>query len=713
MVALSRQLSRMGRYAARVPRAVHREEDGKITLIAMIMMLAMVVLMGLIGNAGHAVNQKIELQNAADAAAFSSALWMARGMNALTATNHLLGEATALCAIHEALGGASLDFGLKQNTTENQTLDGIIDANRELAPLGPSPFGFTPPFVMTLDRQIVDFVTARVTPENGNREFEACAAIFDSRMTLKRELAVLLPIKTFADVGFFVPPPWGYGTALIAYGVHIYSTSQIVLIGKEWVVLDVVEKVAKAFTRLKLDVIEAQLIPTLAAHGEFVAGYDADEEEFQGGILNRAVERMMLDLQDRHRAQLTIFPAAEELRLPVETEPVPNLRSGGNLASWGSDAATPFAGDNSGLGNLRRRLNKSKRAMRDRIDELGDNLADFDDFEQEIEERLAEGNVPADERLELESEQAALVAARADLQRRLEKLKVDLAKLESMEGQLDSQRSQPNPSANPSVARVPELMNQGQEQYSQWVRATYPYSDIYRAHVRAMFQNWLPKSKAAEHFTKWSNRYTMTKAWQFRSGYRLEKAGNALTWRKSDSVKPLRMFVLKDSFDGERSRKGRENWTTSTPDGKRTAESYFTVVGFAQRDFQPLFAKIVYPAATSKGISAYSQAIVYNANETASAESDRWQRKFGWDTLNWDPTADIPEWAAPATQSEAKWPWDIFTQSEPSVQVKLNWQAKLMPVTPTRLADTEPSLSGELGGNVRHAIEYFEELGTH
>jgi hypothetical protein len=30
----------------------------------------------------------------------------------------------------------------------------------------------------------------------------------------------------------------------------------------------------------------------------------------------------------------------------------------------------------------------------------------------------------------------------------------------------------------------------------------------------------LEKSKAAEHYEKWTNRYTLVKAWQFRSGYR-------------------------------------------------------------------------------------------------------------------------------------------------------------------------------------------------
>ena len=72
-----------------------QRRSGKISLVAGITLLLLVALAGLIGNAGHTAHQKISTQNAADAAAFSSSLWMARGMNALTATNHMLGEATA------------------------------------------------------------------------------------------------------------------------------------------------------------------------------------------------------------------------------------------------------------------------------------------------------------------------------------------------------------------------------------------------------------------------------------------------------------------------------------------------------------------------------------------------------------------------------------------------------------------------------------------
>ena len=64
-------------------------------------------------------------QNAADAVAFSSAQWMARGMNAATATNHLLGEVTAITVVIEGLGGPEADAGLEAYPPQSRITDSI------------------------------------------------------------------------------------------------------------------------------------------------------------------------------------------------------------------------------------------------------------------------------------------------------------------------------------------------------------------------------------------------------------------------------------------------------------------------------------------------------------------------------------------------------------------------------------------------------------
>src|SRR6185369_4214642 len=100
-----------------------RHRHGKITLVTLFAILGLVVMAGFVGNVGQTVSTKIGAQNAADAVAFSSAQWMARGMNSLTATNHLLGEVTGLCVVIEALGGPEMDAGMAVYTKQNQTLD--------------------------------------------------------------------------------------------------------------------------------------------------------------------------------------------------------------------------------------------------------------------------------------------------------------------------------------------------------------------------------------------------------------------------------------------------------------------------------------------------------------------------------------------------------------------------------------------------------------
>ena len=54
----------------------------------------------------------------------------------------------------------------------------------------------------------------------------------------------------------------------------------------------------------------------------------------------------------------------------------------------------------------------------------------------------------------------------------------------------------------------------------------------------------------------------------------------------------------------------------------------------------------------------------------------------------------MPEWGNELTKSSAKWPWDMFTSDGVwlgNAKVKLNWQAKLMPVT------QEPAQAGRRG----------------
>jgi hypothetical protein len=366
---------------------------------------------------------------------------------------------------------------------------------------------------------------------------------------------------------------------------------------------------------------------------------------------------------------------------------------------------------------MRRKLESAMNKMQRRIEKIQDDLSDLDEFEEVVDERLGEGDVDADEKAELENEKRQIDKTREAKEKRLEEIRKKLSEIQSQKSDLESLMNQPLPSqsANPSVKSIPRQMNKSQERYTQWARATYPNADAFRAALKAWLTRWAPKSKAADHFEKWTNRYTLTKAWQFRSGYRPQESGDRVVWQKK--TEPLKMLVMKDTFRGSsRDRKGYEEWAGESAGAKQQAQQLFTLIGVVHREYQPLFSEVLYPAASQTGITSYAQAIFYNANKQIPGSGrGRFQAKIGWDTLNWDPAVNVPEWGAPAHEAGAKWPWDTFDgdAKRAVAAVKLNWQAKLMPVRSSRLKESVVTVDGDSRKNIEHASKYLEELGNH
>ncbi len=95
----------------------------------------------------------------------------------------------------------------------------------------------------------------------------------------------------------------------------------------------------------------------------------------------------------------------------------------------------------------------------------------------------------------------------------------------------------------------------------------------------------------------------------------------------------------------------------------------------------------------------YSQAMIYNLNDQKSYEQngdsgggsgggETEQPKVGWDTLAWDPDERrVKEWR------EKSW-GDFFSDNEANSppRIKLNWQAKLTPLTVNKMIKSLPKL---------------------
>lgn len=79
-------------------RGLHRDERGVISVLSVFAIFLFTILLMLLVNTGRQIDDKLRMQNAADAAAYSGGVCIARGMNAIAFSNHLLCEVFALTA---------------------------------------------------------------------------------------------------------------------------------------------------------------------------------------------------------------------------------------------------------------------------------------------------------------------------------------------------------------------------------------------------------------------------------------------------------------------------------------------------------------------------------------------------------------------------------------------------------------------------------------
>lgn len=100
-----RALSRVGsrgdgpaHSVARLITRIHRDQEGSISIVSVFGLILLVFLLGLVMNAGRQVDQKVKMQNAADSATYAGGVVVARGMNTLAFTNHLMSDVFAITA---------------------------------------------------------------------------------------------------------------------------------------------------------------------------------------------------------------------------------------------------------------------------------------------------------------------------------------------------------------------------------------------------------------------------------------------------------------------------------------------------------------------------------------------------------------------------------------------------------------------------------------
>ena len=111
------------RIAARLT-ALPRDERGTISILSVITIFVLAVVLGMVVNAGRQVDEKVRMQNAADAATYSGGVAIARGYNALAFANHVEAEVFALTAYWRA----GRDAGPQKDPTTLNMEYAILDA---------------------------------------------------------------------------------------------------------------------------------------------------------------------------------------------------------------------------------------------------------------------------------------------------------------------------------------------------------------------------------------------------------------------------------------------------------------------------------------------------------------------------------------------------------------------------------------------------------
>lgn len=557
-----------------------KSEDGMMVWGLLVSIMFFLLLTALAYNTGKTVAVKVDTQNTADSMAYSSAVWSARGMNTVTATNHLIGELNALYVLHHALGGRHLDVSDSKNkdTWEMNlmnlalkykfNLDGYVPIWPDVGP----PLDWLGPTILSQarspSRQHFNVVKADTYADRNS-------TLFQAKLVLKAWM-----LKTYIDhhygilLGASIWPPTVNAGKAMAAGAYAQETAIVA----QYRFLNAVEELARSLRGIK------KQIP---------------------GLIEL--------LHDYQKALIS----------PVGI-PTTSYRAAQHIAEHHGQSGTV----------------------------------------------IARGPMPF-LTLPLELEKESLST----------------------------------------------------EEKSQLIRATYPWVVHWRKPVGVVLTAGAPQSFASSFYANWSERYTLQSCEWMRTAddqkYRNQltitnKAGGPLAGAVGSALSDLLSFVQganlggggsggsTDGEDGLQIRlpvveglndtpggvsKGREAWNdwNDRKTASRELDDLFCVMGYARSRVPGVASQAFFRQENPQGVVCFAQAMIYNANDKRSLRHSG-QPKFTWDTLNW-------KGAVPEFKNRGFWDisWSAFSQMFQSwrqPEVRLNWQAKLTPVTNHKLLRT-------------------------
>lgn len=268
-------------------------EEGMISLVTIVVVAFLLVLISFVGNIGLAVTRKIETQNAADSATYSGAVWMARGMNAITAGNHLMGEVLCFVVIHHAIGGEELDEGERGKKDE---VDSAAQSLEQAAMAAENAGAATGVFAYDTIDSMDDY----------DLEVTAGATVVEGKLRLIKALTVVYVVKAVAGAleqsGFYITVAIGYALEAVAVAAEVWILA-------EWLALSGLEALAKATVQLKKALFNVGLPAVSVYQGQAAIAAPA--------LAIEAAETMAR----RHGMKGALYPGEGSLRLPVRLDP--------------------------------------------------------------------------------------------------------------------------------------------------------------------------------------------------------------------------------------------------------------------------------------------------------------------------------------------------------------------------------------------------------
>lgn len=300
-------------------RSLHAGEEGMLTLASLFAVTAFLLLISLLANTGMVTARKLETQNAADAAAYSAGVEMARGMNSITAINHLIGELTAIVILIHSLGGDELDQGKQLSTSspgDDTDLTLAYQAASNSVYLPPDGGGISP-FGEAYDVAKQD-------------SFKVGGALFKSYMRLKQVLAwaywahaignaTIAAGEALVDtgIGAIVGGPMVIDGVAICIGCLAFEAK----VYQEWQTLYGLELADENFLNpiIKQQLLQNAVIPLMYKYEEMIVALYSSPIPLPG-LLNNPANTAATGVGPANHADCSLYPLSPQL--PVQKEPL-------------------------------------------------------------------------------------------------------------------------------------------------------------------------------------------------------------------------------------------------------------------------------------------------------------------------------------------------------------------------------------------------------